>query len=306
VPARVAGQVVSNASETETQPTVHGDRVAWLSKSDGPYGALATGGVGARPAALDSSTFSAQVVFAGDALVGLEFPNGSTPGRVVRFAAGDGGSNLGEADRVTGIAGIAGSDDGAAWATRSDVSYVDADGTVTSSPLPSLSDGDIVTAVGTGNGTVGIGTAEGRVFLWTPGGDTQELGTMPDSVLSLAAYGDRVLAVGQDGEVTLFSPGADPVQVTSDAMPFGAAMNDHYAVWSQQVGDLGGNAAKASQDSAADTDLYLVSFDTGTVYDLMDSRGQQGFPAISGDRIVWQDAVYGGDDILTATIPAGL
>ncbi|GAA1165703.1 hypothetical protein GCM10009606_48860 [Nocardioides aquiterrae] len=302
-PARVVGEIVSNAPETETQPAVHGDRVAWLSKSDGPFGAMATGGIGAKPSALDGSTSSAQVVFAGDALVGMEFPDNG-PGAVARFDAGS-TSRLGEADRVTAFAGLAGSDDGAAWATRSGVSYVDAAGSVTALPL-SLADGDSVTALGAGDGTVGIGTASGRVLRWTPGGDAQDLGTMAGGVLSIAAYGDRVLALDEQGNAQLFSGDAAPVQISSAAMPFGAAMNDHYAVWSEAVGELGGGAAEEAQISLDDTDLYLVSFDTGTVYDLMDTRGQQGFPALSGDRLVWQDAVYGGDDILTATIPSGL
>lgn len=304
-PAGVAGQVVSNASETETLPAVHGDRIAWLAKGDGGFGALATGGVGTTPAALDSSTFSSQVVFAGDALVGLEFPNGQTPGAVLRFAPGAGSSRIGDADRGTSIAGLAGSDDGAAWVTGDGaVSYVDAGGTVTSSHL-GLGD-DVATAVGAGDGLVAVGTANGDVFFGKPGGDFLRVGTMSDSVMAVAVSSDRIVAVDLKGNAVLFPSSGDPVALSGHAMPFGVAMNDHYAVWSEVVGELGGGAAKAAQIKAEDTDLYLVSFDTGTIYDLVDTRGQQGFPALSGNRLVWQDAVYGGDDILTATIPSGL
>lgn len=302
----VAGEVVSNAAETETLPAVHGDRIAWLAKGDGGFGALATGGVGTKPAALDGSTFSAQVVFAGDALVGLEFPNGQTPGAVLRFAPGEGGGRLGDADRGTAIAGLAGSDEGAAWVTGDGtVSYVDADGTVTSSRPSGLGD-DVVTALGTGGGLVAAGTANGDVLFGEPGGDFLRAGTMADSVMAVAVSADRIVAVDLKGNAVLFPSSGDPVALSGHAMPFGVAMNDHYAVWSEVVGELGGGAAKAAQIKAEDTDLYLVSFDTGTIYDLVDTRGQQGFPALSGDRLVWQDAVYGGDDILTATIPDGL
>ena len=302
----VAGEVVSNAAETETLPAVHGDRIAWLAKGDGGFGALATGGVGTKPAALDGSTFSSQVVFAGDALVGLEFPNGQTPGAVLRFAPGEGGSRLGDADRGTAIAGLAGSDEGAAWVSGDGtVSYVDADGAVTSSTLSGLGD-DVVTALGTGGGLVAVGTANGDVLFGEPGGDFLRVGTMADSVMSVAASEDRIVAVDLKGNAVLFPSSGDPVALSGHAMPFGVAMNDHYAVWSEVVGELGGGAAKAAQIKAEDTDLYLVSFDTGTIYDLVDTRGQQGFPALSGNRLVWQDAVYGGDDILTATVPDGL
>ena len=40
--------------------------------------------------------------------------------------------------------------------------------------------------------------------------------------------------------------------------------------------------------------------------DLVPEGGQQGFPSLSGDRLVWQDAAFGGDDVLTAIVPDGL
>ena len=65
-------------------------------------------------------------------------------------------------------------------------------------------------------------------------------------------------------------------------------------------------AADNRGGGAVDTDLYLYSLKTGTIYNLLDERGQQAFPAVSGDRLVWQDAVFGGDDIMTAELPPGL
>ena len=42
------------------------------------------------------------------------------------------------------------------------------------------------------------------------------------------------------------------------------------------------------------------------IYSPLEERGQQGFPSISGDRLVWQDGVFGGDDIMEVRLPSGL
>jgi hypothetical protein len=55
-----------------------------------------------------------------------------------------------------------------------------------------------------------------------------------------------------------------------------------------------------------DASLSLLSLGTGRIYDLHPAPAQQGFPSISGRRLVWQDATYGGDDVFTAAIPGGL
>lgn len=301
----VPGQIVTNSSETETMPAVHGDRIAWLAKSDSIFGGMATGAVGSTPRPLDTSAYSVQVVFAGDSLIGLQYPDGRVPGRVLRFAGSD-LTQVGESDRSTLVAGLAGSDDGAAWVTDdgATLAFVDPAGAVTTGDLGSVAEN--VSALGTGGGTVGIGTLGGKVIRWTAEDGFRTLGTLPGPVLSTAAYGDRVLAVDIKGNAVLYVGDAAGVTISQDAAPFGATMGEHYAVWPQKVGGLGGGAAEAAGYDVADTDLYLVSFDTGTIYSLMEMRGQQGFPALSGDRLVWQDAVYGGDDILTATIPSGL
>jgi beta propeller repeat protein len=114
-----------------------------------------------------------------------------------------------------------------------------------------------------------------------------------------------VLGVDDAGHATAFVPGG-VVELSDTAIPFGAAVNADYVVWTNAIGELGGGVARTEGASYPDTDLYLWSPGTGTVYDLLTERGQQGFPAVSGDRIVWQDSVFGGDDIFTATIPAGL
>ncbi len=96
------------------------------------------------------------------------------------------------------------------------------------------------------------------------------------------------------------------IELSEDAVPYGAALNGAYAVWPNSVGPPGGGIAEDDGHGIADTDLYLYSLATGTIYNLLEERGQQAFPAVSGDRLVWQDAVFGGDDIMTAELPPGL
>ena len=301
----VPGEVVSRAIDTELMPAVHGEQIAWLSKREGPFGAVTTSKVGATPAGVGSSVESIQVVFAADAMVGLEYPEGRIPGKVVRYLPGGEATELGQAGMSTLEAGLAGSDAGAAWVTTENgtVSYVDADGNVTTAELPAGA--GAVTAVGTGDGTVSLGTESGQVLLWTPGQGFEELGSTEAAVLSVASYGQRAIAVDEEYTAVLMTPSRSTV-LSEKAVPLGTAMNADYAVWTNYVGMLGGGVAEGRKLQVPDTDLHLVSFGTGTVYNLAQSRGQQGFPALSGNRLVWQDSVFGGDDIMTATIPSGL
>jgi beta propeller repeat protein len=282
---------------------VSGDQLAWLdlNQGDGIFGFPAVSRVGGDASTLASTPDTIQVAFAGDAVVTLE-----QPGSVVRYGSAGDHTKLADIGVSTMVAGLAGSEDGAAWQSSEDrtVSYVDADGTVTTADLPDLG-GDNVISVGTGGGTVGLGTEHGRVLLWHPGGDFEQLGKTDGAVLAIAAYGDRVLAVDDANTATVFEPGGSTM-LSDSAIPFGAAVSKDYVVWTNAIGELGGGVARTEGASYPDTDLYLWSPASGTVYDLLPERGQQGFPSMSGDRVVWQDSVHGGDDIYTATIPAGL
>ena len=52
--------------------------------------------------------------------------------------------------------------------------------------------------------------------------------------------------------------------------------------------------------------LHHMLLRNGQIYDLLPLPGQQGYPALSGDRLVWQDSIHGDDDVFTATLPDGL
>jgi hypothetical protein len=53
-------------------------------------------------------------------------------------------------------------------------------------------------------------------------------------------------------------------------------------------------------------DPHLASSATDRICDPVPGRGQQGFPSMSGDRPIRDDAGFGGDDVLTAQVPGGL
>ncbi len=304
----VNGAVVSAAPQTQVEPAVHGDQITWVDMSLGGFGfglpALAT--VGGEARSLSPSPDTTQVAFAGDALLAMEVPMTADPASVVRYDEAGTRSVLAQASDSTILAGFAGSDDGGAWVTteQGTISFVDPEGTVTTEDLPDLG-GDNVTALGTGQGFVGMGTDGGRVILWEPGAGFTQVGQSAGTIFSVATYGERVLAVDDGRGATLFDASGGAVQLSGAAARFGAAINEDYAVWPQAVGELGGGVSE-ELGGVTDTDLYLYSFETGTIYNLLAQTGQQGYPAISGDRIVWQDTVFGGNDILTATLPPGL
>lgn len=301
----IPGVIISNSPSTQLAPAVHGDQVAWLdlAQGDGVFGFPASSKLGGTPSNLATTPETAQVVFAGDSTIALELP-----GSIVRYDAD--GSKTSVADGVgqsTLTAGLAGSDEGAAWQSAEDgtISYLDPEGTVVTENLPDLG-GDTVVSMGTGAGTVGLGTDSGAVLLWQPGSGFSQLGQLDGAVLATAAYGNLVLAIDDAGHAALFDADGNRTDLSDQAIPFGAAMNADYAVWTNAVGTLEGGVARTEGVEFPDTDLYLYSNKTGGIYDLLPERGQQGFPAMSGDRVVWQDSVFGGDDILTAQVPSGL
>jgi hypothetical protein len=131
------------------------------------------------------------------------------------------------------------------------------------------------------------------------------IGSMNGAVISVAAYGGNVVAVDDGGTATLFTADGQTFQLSGSASPFGVTMSDRYVVWSEAMGPLPAGVAGGSSPFP-DTDLYLVSLASGKIYDLISEGGQQGFPSLSGSRLVWQDAAFGGDDVLTAAIPPDL
>jgi Zn-dependent metalloprotease len=300
----LTGATVSASPATQLHPVVSGDSVAWLDVSgDGDYfGFLASTKLGGAAPSLSGSSDVADVVFAGDALVTLDLNS-----QVARYP-GDGSPAV-VLDRVpfqqTLAAGLAGSETGAAWVGAGGaLSYVDPSGQISQTQVTGL-DGDTITGLGTGAGTVAIGTDGGRLLVWKPGGQVTPVGRLPGAVISVAAYGDDLVAVDDGGHAVLFTADGQQLRLSGNAAPFGVTMNEKYIVWAEQKGALTAGVAGGASPFP-ETDLYLASLATGKVYDLVPEGGQQGFPSLSGSRLVWQDAAFGGDDVLTAAIPDGL
>jgi hypothetical protein len=159
----------------------------------------------------------------------------------------------------------------------------------------------------TGGGTVAFGTDSGRVGFWKPGtNELAAIGSMTGGVLSLGAYGDNIVAIDGNQSADAFDTDGNKTHLSDFGFPFGAAANGDYAVFPVAVDALPGGVSKAMGGQMPDTDLYLFSFKTGKIYSPLEERGQQGFPSISGDRLVWQDGIFGGDDIMEVELPSGL
>ncbi|MDX6374433.1 MAG: hypothetical protein QOD98_3421 [Nocardioidaceae bacterium] len=299
----LAGDTVSASPSTQLHPVVSNDSVAWLDVSgDGDnFGYLASTKVGGAGPSLGGTSNVADVGFGGDALLTLDLN-----GNINRYAPDGSASVLGQVPfQATLAAGLAGSDAGAAWVGDNDtVFFADANGQISQARVTGLK-GDTLTGLGTGAGVVGIGTDGGKVFAWQPGGQVTQVGQLDGAVISVAAYAGNLVAVDDSGHTELFSSDGQSFQLSGNASPFGVTMNDNYVVWAEQKGALTAGVAGGASPFP-ETDLYLASLATGKIYDLVPEGGQQGFPSLSGNRLVWQDAAFGGDDVLTAEIPDGL
>ena len=302
--SELAGDAVTTSSQTQLHPSISGDRVLWLdlsSTSDFAGYAAATSLGGSGGPSLSSSPDVLEVAFAGDAIMSLDLR-----GRVTRTVGSDSAVIDTVQPEVTLAAGFSGSDAGAAWLSRGSLKYVDAAGAVFQTELTGLQ-GDTVTSIAAGGGTVAFGTDQGRVFVWNPSsGDVRQVGQLQGAILSTATYGGPVFAIDDSHRSVLFTADGQTLQVSRNATPFGATMSDEYVVWSEATARIETPVVPGGTSPYPETDLYLLSLGTGKIYDLHPAPAQQGFPSISGRQLVWQDATYGGDDVFTAAIPGGL
>ena len=310
---QLAGTTVSANPQTQLHPTVSGDRVAWLDLS-GPYegaGFAATAQVDGSAPTLGSAPDALEVAFAGEALLAL-----TETGSVLRIDPEGGTQQVARTSTYAALTrGFVGSDAGAAWAVGGDkVAFVGPDGLPQTVSVPDLQ-GDQIYGLGTGGGTVAIGTEDGKVYLWRPGSTPTRLGTVNGFVVNLATYGDNVMAIHCERSdpqslptcaATLFTAEGRRFRVSDNPTVHGAAMSADYVVWPEGRGPITSGVVEAKPVKWQDTDLRLLSLRTGNIYDVLPGVGQQGFPALSGNRLVWQDAAFGGDDILTGVLRSGL
>ena len=295
------GSAVAAAPQTELHPGIAGDRVAWVDRSHAASaGQVATTTIGGSGATHGSSIDVLEVGFAGEAIVTLD-----DFGTITRIDESGAEQVLARTDAArTLFGGFVGSDAGAAWVgSNEELSFVDPTGKVVTTALPGLA-GGTVAGVGTGGGFVAAGTDDGKVFLWKPGDAPTQVGQMSGAVLTLAAYDGSVLAIDDGNHAQLFTSDGRTLAVSNAATPYGAAMNGEYAVWTEMTGNL--ETGVLPGGGYPETDLYLVSLSSGNIYNQVDTPGQQGFPALSGRQLVWQDASLGGNDIFTAQLPSGM
>ena len=303
--SELAGDAVTTASQTQLHPSISGNRVVWLDLSAtteyaGYAAATSLGGSGGP--SLSATPDALEVGFAGDAIVSLD-----VRGRVTRTLGPDSAVIDTVQPEAALAAGFSGSDAGAAWlSSGSTVKYVDSTGAMFQTELAGLQ-GDTITSIGAGGGTVALGTDQGRVFVWSPGsGDVRQVGQLQGAILSAATYGGPVFAIDDSHRSALFTADGQTLQVTSNATPFGATMSGEYVVWAEATARIETPVVPGGTSPYPETDLFLLSLETGKIYNLHPAPAQQGFPSISGRQLVWQDATYGGDDVFTAAIPGGL
>ena len=305
---------------TQKYAVVSPERYGWLSYEGVEYaGDIVTRGAGETASTrVPGADQALSLAMAGETFVSLRERDGQV------LWHGDAGSaprSLGPAlaDLDSQVIGVAGSPEGAAWAdiSRGTLAFVDPGGTVTTTQLPEAARGETFYAIATGGGAVALGSMSGVVIRWDVGAQPVVLdrgGEHP--VLGIGVHGARVITTTADlerlegrsgtiGPVFLYD-GSERRQLSSDSAPFGAAVNQEYAVWAQEIGSLGGAIAETDDETYADTALYLYSFASGTTYLLFDQSGQQGFPALAGNRLVWLDSAAHGNDVFTGVIPSGL
>jgi len=295
----IAGSIVSKAPTREISPVVSGKNVAWINGN---------GGIGGPPTVssnIATNPVTYDLAWAGNNLLTAENLDGEDT--MALRKPGGGVTKVGELALSTYLAGLAGSEDGAAWwvAETSTMSYVDASGTVTRAKINGLGSDSII-SMAAGGGTVAAGTEQGRVLMWKPGGQVSQVGSMAGAVFSVGAYGDHVIALDTQGSADVYDAQGRRTHLSDQAYPYGAAMSAEYAVFPAVVGSLPGGVSEALGGRIPDTDLFVYSLKTNKIYSPVRQRGQQGFPSLSGRTLVWQDSVFGGDDIMSAALPGGL
>jgi hypothetical protein len=307
---------VARGPVRQVAPSVAGDQIVWLERTEGAAGRGShRGGLGeTRPLGGDEPSASAAVAGSGAAAVML-----GSPARVVRVDLGtEAVQDVAPAGAIAEGLGLAGSDEGAAWFDEGarTLSFLDPAGQVTTVAYPPT--GNAI-SIATGGRTVALGTGSGSVVVWRVGAEPTVVDLGGQSVVAVGAHGSRLVTVQAgtsypgyfDATVQLRDLDAGTVTTLSqNATGHGAAVSAGYALWTEVSGDLGGEpAADMIEGGRAmpDTTLYLYSFATGITYDVLPGvPGQQGYPAIAGDRLVWQDSVVGADDIYTGLLPQGL
>ncbi len=315
LPEAHPAQAVAMTSAAEGFPAVSGDRVAWVEQSLGPlFGTGVVGGFGMEPVALTEEGAVTSVAFSGDSVITTELVDPTHAG-LFRYDSAGGQQQIDGLGDQGIVLGVAGSAEGAAWIEGGQLHFIAPDGAVTAAELPHGNEEWI--SIGTGGGFVAAGSKQGTIVVWEVGSSPIVAAQGGSPVFAVDAFGPRAIATSDcriENDIPtcnaylLQGPG-DTTVLSEAVAPFGATISAEHAVWTSVPGALGGAVAEAERHAGlvfSDSDLHMFSFATGVTYEIVARRGQQGFPELSGSRLVWQDTALGGDDIFTGLIPAGL
>ena len=311
---------VSVSTSLKTNPVAAGDRAAYILNPLGGVPIAVAGNPGDPVQQNLSAPGQAAITIAasGDRVYQGQLRQ-DTSGYYSRLALTETnlttGTSTDIATEVDPIIAPAASAEGVAWSTVTErVCYR----AVSGGKPKCRSFGEATAALATSRGKVAVLTVDGTLSVWSVANDTvRALATMsayPFYSLdppgrgqaplgSMAMSGDRIALVASalfPGDLVVFDLGEQTsTTYSSTAVPLGVAINDKYVVWVDYAGPQQTPLAGAGPwaNDYADTQLTGFSFVDGKYYEMVDHRGQQGFPSLSDELLVWQESANGTADI---------
>lgn len=214
------------------------------------------------------------------------------------------------------------SNDTVVWPGKKDKGFTISARKNTGGKVMTLTLDKLPTQLGVDGTVVAFQTEDGRIQVWDLQTNKVKVLDQIDAQMTNRRFsgfpgavkvsGRTVAALGgRDGSgfptyVTLYDVDKGSSEVlTNRAFPAGLSFDGNHLVWSEVTGRQPSALAALIGRSVAETELVIYSLQSKTGSYALKERGQQGFASIGGDRLAWQDSVRGGDDIYTATLPAG-
>ena len=316
---------IAVSTSLKTNPVAAGDRAAYILNPLGGVPIAVAGDPGEPVQQSLSAPGQAAITIAasGDRVYQAQLRQ-DTAGYYSRFALTETNLTTGDstdvATDIDPIVAPAASSDGVAWSTVTErVCY-----RAISGGKPKCRSFDPpAAALATSGGKVAVLTVDGTLNVWTVANDTVRalatMSTYPFYSLNppgrgqaplgaMAMSGDRIALVASalfPGDLVVFDLSEQTSTTYSNtAVPLGVAINDRYVVWVDYAGPQQTPLAGAGPwaNDYADTQLTGFSFTDGKYYEMVDHRGQQGFPSLSDDLLVWQESANGTADIYALSL----
>lgn len=317
---------VSVSTSLKSNPVAVGQRVAFLYTAGGaqPVAVVSDPANGSLSLATQPRGVGNNLAAAGDRLLSVE-DEYSADGRYT-------GVNLVETDFASGRSQIvakrvdccvapAGGPDGITWMDWDGVvHYKDRSGREITQEFK-----DTPALLATGSGLVAVLDAKGTLYLWeTSTGKVRELGGLDPfpfatfwnrdtSIMpfgAMAMSGHRLALVASaiyPGALIVldFKEGTQTTYSTA-ALPLGVAISEDYLAWTEYTGEqvtpLSGSGPNAGV--YLDSALRAYSFADQQYLEIVDHRGQQGYPSLSDSLLAWQESANAGTDIYSLPLPS--